>query len=136
DIDGVANLVLGSQRHDLGQVSVVAPVRPMKGLFARDPWEQRDVDAVPNQSHIDIVAADRQQAESQLHHLRGTRAVDDRCGDRFFATVQALYGFHLMSSGRIDLKTASPEPSGLPVCYNRNLSSVIGSSCTRFPVAW
>ena len=32
--------------------------------------------------------------------------------------------------------TGDLEPSGLPVCYNRNLSSVIGRSRTRFPVAW
>src|SRR5262252_9698007 len=49
----------------------------MKGLFARNPREQRDVDAVADEPHIDIMAADRQQAESQLHHLGGARAVDD-----------------------------------------------------------
>ena len=35
--DAVTNLVLGCKRHDLGQVRVVALVRPVKGLFARDP---------------------------------------------------------------------------------------------------
>src|SRR5262249_24321043 len=56
--DAVTNLVLGGKRHDLGQVRVVAPVRPVKCLFARDSWEQWDVDSVANQSHIDIVVAD------------------------------------------------------------------------------
>src|SRR5262249_39433789 len=77
DFEGVANLVLSGKRHDLAQVGVVAPERAVKGLFARNPWEQRDVDAVANQPHIDIVAANREQAEGQLHHLGSTRAVDD-----------------------------------------------------------
>jgi len=39
DLDGVADLVLSSQRHDLAQVRVVAPERAVKGLFARNPRE-------------------------------------------------------------------------------------------------
>ena len=33
-LDGVADLVLSRQRHDLGQVGIVAPERTVKGLFA------------------------------------------------------------------------------------------------------
>src|SRR5499425_1695068 len=73
----VANLVLGSQRHDLAQIRVVAPERAVQSLFTRNPRKQRDVDAIADQSHIAIVAAGREQAESQLYHLRRTRAVDD-----------------------------------------------------------
>src|SRR6516162_3045411 len=76
-LEGVADLVLRNKRHDLAQVGVVAAERAMKSLFARNPREQWDVDAVAHEPHIDIVAADRQQTESQLHHLRGARAVDD-----------------------------------------------------------
>src|SRR6516162_3089077 len=53
-VEGVADLVLRSERHDLAQVVVVAPERAVKGLFARNPREQRDVDAVSDQSHIGI----------------------------------------------------------------------------------
>src|SRR6516164_9271363 len=45
-LEGVADLVLRSERHDLAQVGVVAPKRAVKSLFARNPREQRDVDAV------------------------------------------------------------------------------------------
>src|SRR5262245_38057019 len=58
-------VALSSERHDLAQVCVVAPVRAVEGLFARNAREQRDIDAITDQPHIGIVAADRQQAESQ-----------------------------------------------------------------------
>src|SRR6516164_5403108 len=45
-LEGVADPSLSSERHDLAQVGVVAPERAMKSLFARNPREQRDVDAV------------------------------------------------------------------------------------------
>src|SRR5262249_23489573 len=77
DFEGVANLALSGQRHDLSQVEVIAPERAMKGLFTRNPREQRDVDAVAHHSHIAIVSADREQAEGQLDHLGSTRAVHD-----------------------------------------------------------
>jgi hypothetical protein len=50
----------------------------MKGLFARNPRKQRDIDSITDQPHINIVAAGRQQAERQLNHLRSTGGVDDR----------------------------------------------------------
>src|SRR5262249_10572038 len=58
DIDGVSNLVLPRARHDLDQVEIVAAGGAMKGLFARNAREQRDVDPVADQSRISIVAAD------------------------------------------------------------------------------
>src|SRR5262249_38925093 len=69
---------LSSKRHDLAQVGVAAPERAVKSLFARNPWEQRNIDAITDQPHINIVATDRQQVECQLQRLRGARAVDDR----------------------------------------------------------
>src|SRR5262249_41321252 len=45
-LQGVADPFLSSERHALAQVGVVAPERAMKGLFARNPREQRDIDAV------------------------------------------------------------------------------------------
>src|SRR5262247_3111200 len=54
ELDGVADLVLSRQRHDLGQVGVVSPVRSVEGLLARNPGEQRDVDAVADQADIGI----------------------------------------------------------------------------------
>src|SRR5262245_51709740 len=50
----------------------------MKGLLARNPRKQRDIDSIADHPHINIVAADRQQTERQLNHLRSTGAVDDR----------------------------------------------------------
>ena len=77
-LDRVADLPLCSKGHDLAQVGVAAPERAVKGLFTRNPREQRDIDAIADQPHIDIVAADRQQVERQLQRLRGARTVDDR----------------------------------------------------------
>src|SRR5262245_13007787 len=74
----VADLAVSGKRHDLAQVGIAAPERAVKGLFARNPRKQRDIDAVADQPHINIVAARRQQLERQLHHLRSTRAIDDR----------------------------------------------------------
>src|SRR6516165_8913991 len=75
--EGAADLALRSERHHLAQVGVVAAERAMKSLLATNPREPWDVDAVADEPHVDIMSADRQQAESQLHHLRGARAVDD-----------------------------------------------------------
>src|SRR5262249_50199030 len=47
-------------------------------LFARNSREQRDIDAVPDQSHIDIVTADCQEVERQLQNLWSACAIDDR----------------------------------------------------------
>src|SRR5262247_1232185 len=77
DFEGVADLVLSRQRHDLGQVGIVAPERTVKGLFARNPREERNIDAVADKPHVGIVPADPQQAESHLHHLWSTGAVND-----------------------------------------------------------
>ena len=57
-LDRVADLPLCSKGHDLAQVGVAAPERAVEGLFARNSREQRDIDAVPDQSNIDIVTAD------------------------------------------------------------------------------
>src|SRR5215510_3474868 len=76
-LDGVADLVLSRQRHDLGQVSIVPPERTVKGLFARNPGEERDIDAVADKSHVCVVAADPQHSESHLHHLWSTGAGND-----------------------------------------------------------
>src|SRR5215469_8197098 len=57
-LECVADLALRSERHDLAQVGVVAPKRAVKSLFARNAREQRDVDAVSDQSHVGIMAAD------------------------------------------------------------------------------
>src|SRR5215470_19023290 len=46
DFEGVADLALSRQRHDLGQVGIVAPERTVKGLFARNPREERNIDVV------------------------------------------------------------------------------------------
>ena len=48
------------------QVDVIADLVEREHLLARNPPELRDVDAVPDQSHVSVVAADRQQAESEL----------------------------------------------------------------------
>src|SRR5262245_30447511 len=77
-LDRVADLALSGQRHDLAQVGIAAPERAVEGLFARDSREQRDIDAVADQSHIDIVTADRQEVEPQLQYARSPRAIDDR----------------------------------------------------------
>src|SRR5215831_11181902 len=77
DFEGVANLALRGKRHDFGQVDVAAPERTVEGLLARNPREKRDVYAVADQPYVDIVAANRQQAECELHHLGCTSAVDD-----------------------------------------------------------
>src|SRR5262245_43981701 len=77
DFEGVANLAFRSKGHDFGQVDVRAPVRTVEGLLARNSREQRDVYAVADQPHIDIVAADRQQAEFELYQLRRPGAVYD-----------------------------------------------------------
>src|SRR5215469_939212 len=45
-LEGVTDFALSSERHDLAQVVVVTPERAVKSLFARNPREQRDVDAV------------------------------------------------------------------------------------------
>src|SRR5215468_9464322 len=45
-LEGVTDFALSSERHDLAQVVVVAPERAVKSLFARNPREERDVDAV------------------------------------------------------------------------------------------
>src|SRR5262249_42198381 len=76
-LEGVADLAFSGERHDLAQVVVVAPERAVEGLFARDARKQRDVDAVADQSDINVVAANRQQVERQPHHLSGAGAVDD-----------------------------------------------------------
>src|SRR5262245_58709339 len=77
DFEGVADLALSRQRHDLGQVGIVAPERTVKGLFARNPWEERDIDAVTDNPHVGMVPADPTQGEPHLHHLWSTRAVND-----------------------------------------------------------
>src|SRR5262249_25989085 len=77
-LDRVADLALSSKRHDLAQVGIAAPERAVEGLFARNSWEQRDIEAIADQSHIDIVAADRQEVERQLQNLWSTCAIDDR----------------------------------------------------------
>src|SRR5262249_17209868 len=77
-LDRVADLALSSKRHDLAQGGIVAPERAVEGLFARHSREQRDIESVADQSHIDIVTADRQEVERQLQNLWGTCAIDDR----------------------------------------------------------
>ena len=62
-LDRVADLSSSSKRHDLAQVGIAAPELALEGLFARNAREQRDIDAVADQSHIDIVTADRQDFE-------------------------------------------------------------------------
>ena len=62
----------------LGKVGVATPERAVEGLFARHSREQRDIEAVADQSHIDIVTADRQEGERQLQNLWSTCAIDDR----------------------------------------------------------
>jgi len=76
-LDGVTDLVLSRQRHDLSQIGVVTPVGAVKCLLARYPRKQRDVHPITHQSHIDIVPADREETECQLHHFRRAGAVDD-----------------------------------------------------------
>src|SRR5215831_12885363 len=49
DFEGVANLAVRSKRHDFCQVDVAAPERTVEGLFARNPREKRDVNAVADQ---------------------------------------------------------------------------------------
>src|SRR5262249_32105516 len=58
-LDRVADLPVSSKRHDLAEVGVAAPDRAVKGLLSRNPREQRNIDAIADQPHIDIVAADR-----------------------------------------------------------------------------
>src|SRR5262245_47805056 len=77
-LDRVADLALSGKRHDLAQVGVAAPERAVEGLFARNSREQRDLEAVADQSHIDVVTADRQEVERQLQNLWRTCAIDDR----------------------------------------------------------
>src|SRR5262245_57701323 len=77
-LDRVADLVLSDKHQDLAQVGIAAPERAVEGLFARNAREQRDIESVADQSHIDIVTADRQEGERQLQNLRGTCAIDDR----------------------------------------------------------
>ena len=57
-LDRVADLALSGKRHDFPQVGIIAPEGAVEGLFARNSREQRDIDAVPDQSNIDIVTAD------------------------------------------------------------------------------
>src|ERR1700740_422175 len=67
-LDRVADLALSGKRHDLAQVGVAAPERAVESLFARNAWEQRNIDAIADQSHIDIVTADRQEVKRQLQN--------------------------------------------------------------------
>src|SRR5262249_41095734 len=75
---GVADLALSGKRPDLAQVGIVTPERTVEGLFAGNSRKQRDIDAIADHPHINIVAADRQQTERQLNRLRSTCAVNDR----------------------------------------------------------
>src|SRR5262245_60756902 len=63
DRDGVLDLASGGEGHDLAEVGIVAPERPMKGLLARHPREERDVNAIADEPDIGVVTADRQQRE-------------------------------------------------------------------------
>src|SRR5215467_7584289 len=71
-LDSVADLVLSRQCHDLGQVGIVAPERTVKGLFARNSREERNIDAVADKPHVGIVPTDPQQTKSHLHHRYST----------------------------------------------------------------
>src|SRR5215813_2016588 len=77
-LDGMLDLAFSGERHDLAQVRVIAPERPMKGLLARHARKERDVDAIADEADIGVVTADRQQRKSQLHHLWRAHAIDDR----------------------------------------------------------
>src|SRR5262249_31761074 len=68
--DRVLDLPFGGEGHDLAEVRVVAPERPVKSLLARHPREERDVNAIADETNIGVVTADPQQGEAQLHHLR------------------------------------------------------------------
>src|SRR5215471_13231430 len=59
-LDCVLDLPFGGEGHDLAEVRIVAPKRPMKGLLARHPREQRDVNAIADEADIGIVTADPQ----------------------------------------------------------------------------
>src|SRR5262245_4193525 len=77
DFEGVANLAFRSKGHDFGQVDVRAPVRTVEGLLARNSREQRNVYAIADQPNVDIMAADREQAEFEYYRLLRPSAVDD-----------------------------------------------------------
>src|SRR6516165_2449274 len=77
-LDRVADLSSSSKRHDLAQVGIAAPERAVEGLFARNAREQRDVEAVADEPHIDIVTADRQEFERLLQNPWSPCAIDDR----------------------------------------------------------
>src|SRR5215468_2097610 len=96
DLDGVTNFVLSRQRHDLGQVGIVAPERTVKGLFTRNPREERNIYAVADKPHVGIVPADPQQAESHLHHFWSTGAVND-CVEISLACGLAKFRGNLLS---------------------------------------
>src|SRR5262245_54650978 len=77
-LEGVTDLALGHKRQNFADVGVVAPERAAENLFARHPREEWNIDPVADQTHVDVLAANRQQAERQLDHRLGAGAVDDR----------------------------------------------------------
>src|SRR5262249_7922747 len=77
-LERVTDLALGHEGQSFADVGVVSPERAVENLFARYPREEWDVDPVADQTHVGVLAADRQQAECQLDHLLGAGAVDDR----------------------------------------------------------
>src|SRR5262249_42554726 len=77
-LDRVADLAMSGKRHDFAQVGVAAPERAVESLFARNAWEQRNIDAIADQSHIDIVTADRQEVKRQLQNPWSPCAIHDR----------------------------------------------------------
>src|SRR5262249_43902852 len=74
----VTDLSLGHKRQNFADVGVVAPERAVENLFTRHPRKKWNVDPVADQTHVGVVAADRQQAECQFDHFLGAGAVYDR----------------------------------------------------------
>src|SRR5262249_55599067 len=77
-VERMTDLAMGHKRQNFADVGVVAPERAVENLFARHPREEWNVDPVADQTHVGVLAADRQQAECQLDHSHGARAVYDR----------------------------------------------------------
>src|SRR5262245_14285019 len=63
-LDRVLDLPFGGERDDFAEVRVVAPERSVKGLLARHPREERNVNAIADETDIGIVTADRQESEA------------------------------------------------------------------------
>lgn len=84
----------------------------MERLFLGDAREQRYVDAIADQADIDVMPADREQAECQLQHGRCAGTVDNRvdvglAGESGEPLCQILRAFALDADRVIDAELLS-----------------------------